>query len=213
MTRRRGYSLVELLVVISVTAVLMAIFALLAGMLLRLDRTGNAVMAGRETVGRLSSRFRADAHAATSVHEAPAEPPAPAKPVAQPAAGAAKGKPGASDPTAGAANANKEKPPVEEAGEADLILEISPERSVRYHIQNGALLRVVLERGVLKQQELFGLPQRGLASFAVSTREGHQFVALTIQGRVRLETERPARALTIEAAVGRDHRYEAGREP
>lgn len=211
MSNRRGYSLIELLVVIGVSAALMALIVLLISTLLRLDRSGGALAAERDTAARLASLFRADVHAATAVHQARATGAAASDKMG------AGGDPAANKPSADRKATETTRSPAAGAGrdvvEPELILEISTERSVRYAAKSGELLRVVLERGALKQQEAFRLPQRGVARFQIEMRDGQQFVVMTLEGMPSPHRERRPRSLTIEAACGRDHRFERGGEP
>lgn len=64
MKARRGYSLVELLVVISSLAVVMGICVAILHSLLKLDRVGRAHLAQAMTRDRLAHQFRKDVHAA-----------------------------------------------------------------------------------------------------------------------------------------------------
>ncbi len=61
--RVRGITLVELLVVITLVAVIISAVATCLHSMYRADRRTRESMAGRSTLGRLSLRFRADAHA------------------------------------------------------------------------------------------------------------------------------------------------------
>jgi len=181
MTTRRGYTLIELIVVMSTMLALLTCFTLLIGLLLRLDRAGATVVADRDTLGRLAVLFRADVRAARTARLAEAEgPPSPPKKDAAPA-----------------------------PGEPDLVLELPAGRTVRYHAQAGALLRVVEDRGTLKQQEAFRLPRRAAAHLGQNTRDGQQFVVLSLRPTTPPRGERQARTIDIDAALGRDHRYEA----
>jgi prepilin-type N-terminal cleavage/methylation domain-containing protein len=60
---RRGYSLVEMTVVMTVGAILLGIAVTLLGALLQADRSGRAHIERNTTLGRLADRFRRDVHA------------------------------------------------------------------------------------------------------------------------------------------------------
>jgi type II secretory pathway component PulJ len=68
-TRRRGFSLVELLLVISSLTVLLGICVGLIHSLLRLDRIARTNLAESATIGRLARQFRQDVHAAERIDE------------------------------------------------------------------------------------------------------------------------------------------------
>ena len=65
MTRRRGYSLVEMLFVMSALAVVFGLCVSLIFMLIRLDKAGRARVTQAVIVERLARQFRQDARAAT----------------------------------------------------------------------------------------------------------------------------------------------------
>lgn len=62
--RTRGITLVELLVVITLVAVIISAVATCLHSMYRADRRTRESMAGQSALGRLSLQFRADAHAA-----------------------------------------------------------------------------------------------------------------------------------------------------
>jgi prepilin-type N-terminal cleavage/methylation domain-containing protein len=64
--RRRGYSLVELLVVISVSSVLASVAVGLIGILMGVDRGGRRHLHETNALARLAQQFRADVAAAES---------------------------------------------------------------------------------------------------------------------------------------------------
>jgi hypothetical protein len=63
--RRLGYALVELLVVMTVTALMLTLCAGMIHLLLKLDRTGRTASEQAVDLARLARDFRADAHAST----------------------------------------------------------------------------------------------------------------------------------------------------
>ena len=69
--RRRGYALIEVLVVLTVAAVMLTLCAGTVHLLLKLDRSGRAASEEATDLARLAREFRADAHAS-----APLDPPA-----------------------------------------------------------------------------------------------------------------------------------------
>ena len=64
MTDRRGFSLLEMLVAVTVGSVLMGIGVAILTLLLRLDRTGREHAHRAVVLGRLAEQFRDDVHAA-----------------------------------------------------------------------------------------------------------------------------------------------------
>ena len=66
MNRRRGYSLVEMVVVIATASVLLGLTVTLLYTLLRVERDGRDQIRHYTTLGRLAAQFRRDAHAATA---------------------------------------------------------------------------------------------------------------------------------------------------
>lgn len=62
--RRGSFSLIEVLVSITLTAVLFGSTAILTVLLFRLERTGRSDLAETMTMGRLVAEFRSDVHAA-----------------------------------------------------------------------------------------------------------------------------------------------------
>jgi prepilin-type N-terminal cleavage/methylation domain-containing protein len=70
-THRRGYALIEVLVVLTVAAVMLTLCAGMVHLLLKLDRSGRAASEEAADLTRLAHDFRADIHAAE-----PATPPA-----------------------------------------------------------------------------------------------------------------------------------------
>ena len=69
--RRRGYALIEVILVVTITAVMLTLCAGMIHLLLRLDRSGRSTAEESADLARLARDFRADAHAATPV--APAD--------------------------------------------------------------------------------------------------------------------------------------------
>jgi len=63
MKRRRGYSLVELLVVISMSSVMLGIITVLFTLLFRIERSGRDHVRHSAVLGRLADQFRRDVHA------------------------------------------------------------------------------------------------------------------------------------------------------
>jgi prepilin-type N-terminal cleavage/methylation domain-containing protein len=62
---RRGFTIVELMLVVSAVSLVLGLCAGLLHVLLRLDRIGRSHLAETATVGRLARQFRNDVHAAT----------------------------------------------------------------------------------------------------------------------------------------------------
>ncbi len=61
--RRRGYALIEMVLVISLTALLLSLCAGMIHLLLKLDRAGRSTASEAADLARLARDFRADAHA------------------------------------------------------------------------------------------------------------------------------------------------------
>jgi len=61
--RRRGYALIELLVLITIVAVMLGLCAGMLHLLMRLDRVGRSAADEAADMARLGRDFRADAHA------------------------------------------------------------------------------------------------------------------------------------------------------
>ena len=64
--RRRGYALIELLAVLTISAVMLTLAAGLLHLLMKLDRNGRDALDESADLARLSRAFRADAHASTT---------------------------------------------------------------------------------------------------------------------------------------------------
>jgi prepilin-type N-terminal cleavage/methylation domain-containing protein len=77
--RRSGYALIELLVVLTVTAVMLTLCAGMIHLLLKLDRTGRTAAEESADLARLARDFRADVHASLDIR-AEAQPSTPSKP-------------------------------------------------------------------------------------------------------------------------------------
>ena len=65
-TPRRGYALIEVLVVLTVTAVMLTLCAGMVHLLLKLDRSGRTASEEAADLSRLAHDFRGDAHASTA---------------------------------------------------------------------------------------------------------------------------------------------------
>ncbi|MDR3638653.1 MAG: type II secretion system protein [Isosphaeraceae bacterium] len=70
---RRGYSLIEMLIVISGIAILFGMSVGMIHMLLRLDRGNRARIGEKTTISRLAHALRRDAHAAVAARRVEAE--------------------------------------------------------------------------------------------------------------------------------------------
>ena len=66
-SRRRGYALIEVLVVISIVSVMLALCAGMIHLLMKLDRAGRTATEVSTDLARLAHDFRLDAHAAAPV--------------------------------------------------------------------------------------------------------------------------------------------------
>ena len=64
---RRGMTLIEIVVVISILGALMSLGVVLLGLMLRADNAGSEALATQLSVSRLERQFRADAHDADAV--------------------------------------------------------------------------------------------------------------------------------------------------
>jgi prepilin-type N-terminal cleavage/methylation domain-containing protein len=168
MTRRRGVTLVELLVVITVGTLMLGMCVGTIHLVLRLDRGGRAQVSDRMARARLAQYFRADVRAALRT---------------EPATGRVQ----------------------------KLTLFLPEERVVEYRIEPRRVLRVRTEAGTLKNQDAFPLPRKCEAHFELEDRAGKTFAGLVV-----LNQERAALAalgeFRVEGVVGKDHRFEPGKE-
>lgn len=64
---RRGYSLIETVVVVGAVTIVLSLCGLILHGMLRLDRAGRGQFDDSATIGRLSRQFREDVHAAATV--------------------------------------------------------------------------------------------------------------------------------------------------
>jgi len=70
--RRRGLTLIELVMTIGIGSVVFGLTVTLLASILRTERTARQHLAETQTIGRLAHQFRRDAHAAASAELAPA---------------------------------------------------------------------------------------------------------------------------------------------
>jgi hypothetical protein len=72
--RRRGISMVEMMVMMTAVAALLGMTVIVLQLLMKLDADGRGRLERAGAIGRLSRRFRADAHAASGVEIVAADP-------------------------------------------------------------------------------------------------------------------------------------------
>ena len=65
-TRRRGYSLIEMVVVVGAVTIVLSMCGLVLHALMRLDRSGRRGFDDAATIGRLAQQFRRDVRSASS---------------------------------------------------------------------------------------------------------------------------------------------------
>jgi prepilin-type N-terminal cleavage/methylation domain-containing protein len=170
MRSRRGYSLIEMLVVITVGSLMLGLCVGTIHMILKLDRGGRTQVTERAARARLAQYFRADVRAALRT---------------EPATGRSE----------------------------RLSLFLPEQRVVEYKIEPGRVLRVRTEAGTLKNRDAFSLPRKSVARLEVEDRAGRTFAGLVVEDQERA-TPSTARAgqFRVEGVVGKDHRFEAGKE-
>ena len=64
MQRRRGYSLIEMLAVMTMTSAILALATMSIGLIMRSERTGRDSLVATQTAQRIARQFRNDVHAA-----------------------------------------------------------------------------------------------------------------------------------------------------
>ena len=65
-SNRRGYSLIEMVVVVGAVTIILSLCGLVLHGMLRLDRTGRGALDDAATIGRLARQFREDVREATT---------------------------------------------------------------------------------------------------------------------------------------------------
>jgi prepilin-type N-terminal cleavage/methylation domain-containing protein len=169
-SKRSGYTLVEMLVVIAMTTLLLGLCAGLIHTLVGVDRGGRSHLAEAESLARLARQFRADVRAAIAV--APSA-----------------GEPGRGIP---------------------LELALPEQRRVAYRVDASAVVRVVQQEGHARRQDRFRLPRRSAARLMVERDHGATIVSLVFDRELGPSGSAALRASRIDAALGRDHRFEGG---
>jgi hypothetical protein len=168
--KRRGYALIEMVVVITLTTALLGLGSLLVNRLMTLERSRRAGLEARATTARLERQFRRDVHAALDAR----------------------------------------------AADGALVLSLPEGCGVTYR---GGAGEVVVTRepagvppdpdfvntaGAGPREETFRLAGSAVPVLTVAARDGRAFAGLSYP-----EDDRPsARAVRVEAAVGRDHRHD-----
>lgn len=162
MTRRRGYSLVELLVIVSGVALVMILGAALVHALLRAERATRDGMAEGASAARLARDLRADVHAAVALSSGPEG----------------------------------------EAQVKSVVLTRPGGASAEYRVEGDGLI-VSHRDGDRQRAETFTFPRRGSPRLEVDRGDGRTWVVLRIERGTG-----SARAIRVEAELGRDHRHE-----
>ena len=71
MQRRRGYSLIEMLAVITMTSAILALATMSIGLIMRSERTGRNFLVATQTSQRMARQFRNDVHSAQTATVTP----------------------------------------------------------------------------------------------------------------------------------------------
>jgi prepilin-type N-terminal cleavage/methylation domain-containing protein len=150
MNRRRGYSLIEMLVVMATTAAMLGIALGLLHLLIRLEHGSREEVRQRTTLHRLADRFRRDVHAARQF---------PALEVPRP--------PGAQGPE-------------REEGTSGWRFSLDDGRAVQYRAEQGQLVRAERAEGDVIAQDSYVLPPHATASIALVGDEAPGIVRLRI---------------------------------
>jgi prepilin-type N-terminal cleavage/methylation domain-containing protein len=177
MKRSSGYTLIEMIVVMTAGTVLMGIALALLCALLRAEGTGRALVARSTSLSRLAEQFRRDAHAsdqaANGIWKSP-------------------GKDGLTFRVTSPDAAGTEE-------------EAAPIRSVEYHAEGSAVERSEWTGETLSGRDLFDLGEGYAAKFEIVRADGRQLARLAIVPNDASAVGN--RRLQIEAALGWDHRF------
>jgi prepilin-type N-terminal cleavage/methylation domain-containing protein len=186
--KRRGWTLVELLVVITIMSVLLATVAVMVQTIMRQQRSFGQGVTQQRTLGLLARQIRHDIHAAIRVESVAAE------------------------QTGG----NQETQEDEEKKETTAIRCTWPDgRSVSYQLHSGQLLRVIRQSGQEEAtRQPFPLPpgaeirlvETDAGKPPLATIEISYFAGRTVPASH--STEQARRKLVIEALIGRDLRWQ-----
>jgi prepilin-type N-terminal cleavage/methylation domain-containing protein len=177
MKRNSGYTLVEMIVVMTAGTVLMGIALTLLTALLRAEGTGRALVARSTSLVRLADQFRRDAHASVGAAEA------------------VKGLPGKEGLTFLVASPDAVGPQEDAA----------PLRSVEYFAEGTAVERLEWTGESVSGQDSFDLGDGYTAKLAIDRADGRQLVRLAIVPKDASSAAN--RRWQIEAVLGWDHRF------
>ena len=186
--KRRGWTLVELLVVITIMSVLLATVAVMVQTIMRQQRSFGQGVTQQRTLALLARQIRHDIHAAVRVESVTAE------------------------QTGGNQETQKEEGTEETTAIRCTWLD---GRSVSYQLHSGRLLRVVRQPGQEKAtRQPFTLPRGAQVRLVepdggkppIATIEISYFAGRTVPASH--STEQARRKLVIEALIGRDLRWQ-----
>jgi type II secretory pathway pseudopilin PulG len=174
--RRRGITIIEVIVVMTGVATLLGLCAVTLQLLLRLNADGQSRRAAASALERLASQFRTDVHAADTVQlvEKPDGPPAKVTNLAAPA--------------------------------ASLRLATGSRALVTYEVRAGRVDRVESGTGRPTRHESYALDRGALVRFAHRDDGPRRFLAMIVTTRAGKEPVDPLRPLEVLALPGKDRR-------
>ncbi|MCE5267325.1 MAG: hypothetical protein LLG00_05515 [Planctomycetaceae bacterium] len=183
MSRRTGYSLIEMVVVMTSGAVLTGIAITLLCALLRAEGAGRASVERAASLDRLTDQFRRDVHAAATI---------------------------ANSSLTRTDTITLQLPTLSVATAEGTSNPFDPKRSVEYVIEGSAITRYERSAEVLVGQDRFELGQGYTASLATAPSNGNKLISLLIApADVEMSGNR---CLKIDAALAWDLRLPKGRE-
>lgn len=166
-TSRRGFSLLEIVLVMGGVSILLGLCGGLIHLMLRLDRVGRSHVAETATIGRLAHRFRRDIHASN------------------------RARPGDDEGRVG----------------SYLELVLPGDRRVEYRVRGHQLIRSQHPGELAARTETYTLPFCREPRFLAHDADQEVRVSLQLPRGEGLSPESLRHVLTIDAAVGRDHRF------
>jgi prepilin-type N-terminal cleavage/methylation domain-containing protein len=183
MNRRRGFTLIEMLVVIAVSGALMAVAVGLLHTMIRLEHGSREELRERTAMMRLADQFRRDVHAATQF-----TPPG-------------EGHPGG--------QRGEQPNQQEQAGGASRTWQLSlgPDRVVEYQAEPGAIARTERASGDVLSRESYAIAPATAVSIGLAGEEAPGIVTL----RIELESGQPPAPgvcpFRVDAELAKDGRF------